>query len=217
MREYGVVETAALTLLGLIIGFTFSMAIDRYNQRKQCEAVEANTIGTEYLRLSLLPAAETTKLQPLMQNYIDQRIAFYVNRDPDELARISAATSGLQTRMWSTVSAAAKALPPSPTVAMVVSGMNDALDAQGYTQASWLNRIPVEAWGLMVAIALSCNMLLGYTSKAFAQERALLLVMPLILSISFFMIADIDSPRWGLIHVRPANLEILAASLHSSP
>ena len=214
-REYGVVETATLTLLALIVGFTFSMAIDRFNQRKQCEAVEANTIGTEYLRLSLLPATETSKLQAMMQEYVDLRIAFYVTRDHDELGLINARTSQLQSRMWSTVSTAASALPPSPLVGLAVSGMNEALDAQGYTQAAWLNRIPVEGWGLMLAIGIFCNLLLGYTSRSFEKERPLLLVMPLILSVSFFLIADIDSPRWGLIHVRPANLDTLAVALHT--
>jgi len=66
----------------------------------------------------------------------------------------------------------------------------------------------------MGAIAVFANLLLGYTSKTFERERLLLLVMPFILSISFFLISDIDSPRWGLIHVRPQNLESLAASLN---
>jgi hypothetical protein len=214
VREYGIVESATLTLLALIVGFTFSMAIDRYGQRKQCEAIEANTIGTEYLRLSLLPAGETAKLQALMQKYLDQRIAFYKIQDPQQLQQIDAATARLQADMWATVSTAA--VPPNPVVALAVSGMNDAIDAQGYTQASWWNRIPAEAWGLMILIALFSNFLLGYTSRAFEHEAAALLVMPLILSISFFLIADIDSPRWGLIHVKAQNLESLAASLHAA-
>jgi len=68
----------------------------------------------------------------------------------------------------------------------------------------------------MAAIAIFANMLLGYTSKAFGRERALLMVMPIILSVAFFMIADIDSPLWGLVRIPPENLQSLAASLHAS-
>ena len=56
--------------------------------------------------------------------------------------------------------------------------MNDVIDSQGYAQAAWWNRIPAEAWGLMGAIALLANILLGYTSKTFERERLLLMVMP---------------------------------------
>jgi hypothetical protein len=66
-----VILTAALTLLGLIIGLTFSMAISRYNLRKDYEAAEANTIGTEYTRAALLPAADAAKVRELLKKYLD--------------------------------------------------------------------------------------------------------------------------------------------------
>jgi len=113
------------------------------------------------------------------------------------------------------VETVAGASPPNPVVAVAVMGMNDVIDAQGYTQAAWLNRIPMTAWVLMVAIAIFANALLGYTSKSVGRERTLLMVMPMILAVAFFLIADIDSPRWGLVRVAPENLESLAAALHA--
>src|SRR5262245_39963429 len=75
MREdFGIILAAPLTLLGLIVGFTFSMALNRYDQRKNYEEEEANAIGTEYLRAGLLPAADAAKVRSLLLNYLDQRI-----------------------------------------------------------------------------------------------------------------------------------------------
>ena len=71
-EDLGVILAAALTLLGLIIGFTFSMAISRYDQRKNYEAAEANAIGTEYVRTNLLPASDAVKVRALLTNYLDQ-------------------------------------------------------------------------------------------------------------------------------------------------
>src|SRR5580700_6045870 len=62
MEDFGVVLAASLTLLGLIIGFSFSMAVGRYDQRKNYEEAEANTIGTEYVRAGLLPASDAARL-----------------------------------------------------------------------------------------------------------------------------------------------------------
>jgi len=123
---------AALTLLGLIIGFTFSMAVSRYDQRKNDEEQEANAIGTEYLRAHLLPSGDAAKVQGLLRNYVDQRLLNYMSRNEAELKQINARTARLQNEMWSVVAATAEA-QPTPMVALVVSGMNDVLNSQGYT------------------------------------------------------------------------------------
>lgn len=212
--DFGVIQAAALTLLGLIIGFTFSMAINRYDQRKNLEEAEANAIGTEFLRADLLPAADAARVRALLGEYFDQRVLFYTTRDAEQLKQINARTAQLQAALWSAVAVPAAAAP-SPTMAVVVIGMNDVLNAQGYTQAAWWNRIPAAAWILMVTIAVCCHLLVGYGVKDPRAERTLLLVLPLVMSMSFLLIADIDSPRGGVIRVKPDNLLSIAASLRS--
>jgi hypothetical protein len=91
--------------------------------------------------------------------------------------------------------------------------MNDVINSQGYTQAAYWNRIPVAAWYLMAIIAVCASALLGYRSQNNNAAGKLALVLPLVVSISFLLIADIDAPRHGLIEVRPQNLESLAESL----
>ncbi len=91
--------------------------------------------------------------------------------------------------------------------------MNDVLNSQGYTQAAWWNRIPRAAWLLMGLIAVCSNALVGYGAKSARLHDVLLLILPLVVAIAFLLIADIDSPRGGLIHVYPQNLQALKASL----
>ncbi len=209
----GLVLGATLTLLGLIIGFTFSMAIGRYEQRKNYEEAEANAIGTEYVRADLLPAADAQRVRTLLANYTHLRILFYITRRGQELSRVNADTAQLQTDLWSAVVGPATS-QPTPVNALVVSGMNDVLNSQGYTQAAWWNRIPPSAWTLMLAIAISCNVLIGYCIRRTGAEGTVFMVLTLCVAISFFLIADIDSPRGGIIRVRPQNLMSLAQSLH---
>jgi hypothetical protein len=211
-EDFGLIVTATLTLLGLIIGFSFSMAISRYDQRKNYEEAEANAIGTEYVRADLLPPADAARVRELLGKYLDQRVSFYTTRDEHQLGQIATDTSQLQAELWSAVLAVAAA-QPTPVVALSVAGMNEVLNSEGYTQAAWWNRIPLAAWTLMAALAICCCLLLGYDARE--KDALLFLVLPLVVSISFFLIADIDSPRAGVIRVHPQNLERLSQSLHA--
>ena len=213
-EEFGVILAATLTLLGLIIGFSFSMAVNRYDQRKNYEEAEANAIGTEYVRADLLPDADAARVRALLGKYLDQRVLFYTTHDEQQLAQINAYTAQLQSELWSAVKGPAGA-QPTPVMALAVSGMNDVLNSQGYTQAAWWNRIPIEAWGLMLAIAICCNLLIGYGARDVKAGSMLLLVLPLVVSVAFFLIADIDSPRRGVIRVQPQNIISLQGSLHA--
>ena len=211
-EDFGVVQGATLTLLDLIIGFSFSMAISRYDQRRQLEAAEANAIGTEYVRADLLPAGDAARVRALLRRYLDQRVLFYTARNAQQLRQVNADTAKVQADLWSSVQAPAAA-HPTPMVALAVAGMNDVLNSQAYTQAAWWNRIPAAAWGLMAAIAISCNLLMGYGARKAKAESVLLLVLPVLVSVSFLLIADIDSPRGGVIRVSPQNLDSLVQSL----
>jgi len=210
--DFGTVQAAILTLLGLLIGFTFSMAVSRYDQRKNYEEAEANAIGTEYVRADLLPSADAEKVRELLRKYLDQRILFYEARDENQLQQINGTTAQLQNELWSVVKIRADATP-TPVVALAVSGMNDVLNSQGYTQFAWWNRIPIAAWILLLSIAICCNVMVGYGMHR--KGRFVAAILPFAVSISLFLIADIDSPRRGLIRVQPQNLLSLAQSLQS--
>jgi predicted membrane protein len=212
-HDLDVVVGATLTLLGLIIGFTFSMAVSRYDQRKNDEEAEANAIGTEYVRANLLPDTDATRVRALLRDYLDQRILFYQSENEKQLGQINRATAQLQTDLWSALLAPAAARP-TPVLTLALSGMNDVLNSQGYTQAAWWNRIPAAAWVLMITIAICANMMFGYGARRRKAGAIHMLVLPLVLSIAFFLIADIDSPRRGVIRVSPQNLISLARSLH---
>jgi len=208
--DFDLVRAATLTLLGLIIGFTFQMAVTRYDQRKTYEREEANAIGTEYLRADLLPAADADKVRTSLTGYLQLRVAFYTIDDRASLERIDSETASLENAMWQTVSRAANA-NPTPPAALAVAGMNDVLNARGYTQAAWWNRIPLAAWALMGLIAVAANLILGYGERQ--TDSLMLLVLPVVISIAIFLIADIDSPRGGVIRVPPQNLIALSQSL----
>jgi hypothetical protein len=213
--DYSSLTGAILTLLALIIGFSFSMAVARYDQRKSFEEAEANAIGTEFVRAEVLPAADAVRVRALLARYTDLRIRDYLTSNDADLRRLKEETARLQADLWSAVRTSAAA-QPTPVAALAVAGMNDVLNSQGYTQAAWWNRIPAMGWALMAVIAVFSCLLVGYGALAFKAEAYFIWVLPMVLAISFFLIADIDSPRGGLIQVKPQNLIDLAQSIRGS-
>ncbi len=215
-ENLALVVSATLTLLGLIIGFTFSMATTRYDQRRLYEENEANAIGTEYVRADLLPPDQAASTKHVLRQYLDHRIAFYQAVYGDQLTSDESRTAALQAQLWQSIRPQAAA-QPNPVTALVVSGMNDVLNSQGYTQFAWWNRIPIAAWDLLLVLAVFANGLVGYSTRRTRYAALLLVILPCVVAISLFLIADIDSPRGGIIRIAPQNLLSLAQSLRANP
>jgi hypothetical protein len=201
--DFGTILSASLTMLGLIVGFSFSMATGRYDLRKTYEEAEANAIGTEYVRADLMAPEQASQVRGLLKHYTDLRIQWYETENWTDVTRINQETARVQNQLWAATAQSVTA-QQTPVQALAASGMNDVLNSQGYTQAAWWNRIPKGAWCLMAAIGVFCNVLLGFGARK--MEAKLFMVLPLLVAIAFFLIADIDSPRGGVIRVHPQNL-----------
>ena len=201
LAEFDLVRSAMLTLLGLLVGFAISMAVTRYDQRKIHEEAEANAIGTEYLRLDLLPPEIAAATRPLMRAYTDERIAFY--SDPAHPLSQDAETAQTQTALWALVLPEAKS-HPTPINALVVSGMNDVFNSQGYALAAWRDRLPIEVWALLIVVAAVCNFLIGFGAERLSGATQA--ILPLTVALAFVLIADVEGPRNGLVKVHPVNL-----------
>src|SRR5258706_168067 len=103
------------------------------------------------------------------------------------------------------------ARPAHPAAAVAISGTNDVLNSKGYTEGGWWNRIPVGAWAMMALMAFFCNFLVGYGERR--KGELFLFILPVVVPIAFFLIADLDSPHGGVIHVHPHNLLAAAQSM----
>jgi hypothetical protein len=73
----GVLQAAILGLLALLFGFSLSMAISRFEQRKGLVLEEANDLGTLWLRAQFLQPADRAEVTRLLQEYVAVRIDFH--------------------------------------------------------------------------------------------------------------------------------------------
>jgi hypothetical protein len=210
-EDFSIVQTSTLTLLALLIGFTLSMAVNRYDQRKNLEENEANAIGTEYARADVVAASLGTRIKMELVHYAQLRREHFQARDPGELARIDRQTTQSQTELWQLATQVAND-QPTPIGAAVMTGMNDVLNSQDYSEAALENRIPLGAWALMIVIAVLACVVQGYGAKGRIRRGLLVVFLPVTVALSLALIADIDSPRGGIIHVQPQNLTRLLRS-----
>ena len=188
------------------------MAINRHDQREIFEEGEANAIGTEFLRADLLPPKAAAATKDLLLQYTDQRILFYSRQSPEKIEEIRNKTDQLQNALWNEILPTVRT-QHTASIALVAAGMNDVLNSQGYVQAAWWNRIPLTAWALMAAIAICANLLVGFGARNFEKNIGLFMIFPFVISVSFFLIADIDSPRGGVIRIEARNLVALKNNL----
>jgi len=158
----------------------------------------------------LLPSADAARVHELLKRYINQRIAFYSTRNRSELNQIASSTSATQNDLWSTIQALVGPLPPQ-LEGLFISGTNDVVVSRLSTEAVWSNRIPRAAWILILITSIGCNLLVGYRARR--TDWLVFLVMPVAVSISLFLISDLDSPRGGAIRLMPQNLISLSQSL----
>jgi len=215
--DFDIVLGATLTLLSLIVAFTFSMAASRYDMRKNYEEGEANAIGTVYVRADLLPAVDAARVQNLLHEYTKLRIRFYTITNytlhtDEQLNELNKATTHKQGQLWAAVVGPVSANQTAP-MALVAAGMNDALNSQSYAQAASWNRIPPGAWVLLCTIGLVATIMIGFRFDTGSRQRMLMLILPTLIAVSLFLISDIDCPRGGVIRVLPLNLMALEPTL----
>jgi len=200
-------ESTILALLGLLMGFTFSMATARFDTRKSLEIEEANDIGTLWLRTSLLSENARTVERGLIRQYVATRMEFVASgRDAGRMANSANDTAQLQSQMWSVAAQEANQRRDA-TSGLFISVLNDCIDVTEKRTAALENTIPWAAWMMLLAIgAIGCALVaVGLQANVFSLR----MLLPLVLACTLAMIYDIDSPRSGFIRVHQQSMERL--------
>jgi hypothetical protein len=207
-------QSTILALVGLLVGFTFSMAASRFDERRELIVDEANAIGTTYLRAPLLgPVGE--ELRALLRRYLDVRIAYYdAGADRARIGAMQREGAALQRQMWSRALAVARADPRSTTTPLVLASLNEAIDLAGKRLAALDNHVPPTIFVIVVLAAMTAAAAIGYTCGLIARRIWFgTLVMPVLLAIAVTFLLDLDRPRVGFIHTGQPSMLRLRQSL----
>jgi hypothetical protein len=202
------VEAALYALLGLFVAFTFSGASDRLENRRQLIVEESNAIGTAYLRLDLLPAAEQPALRAEMRSYLEARLAFY-----DGLLDFRGALAEreradqIQQQIWSDALAAAARAPDTRATLLMLPSLNAMFDAATKRYAALRMHLPAAIFIQLLLIALVCGFFAGIGMSKRKRPSYLHMVMFAgVIAVTAYVILNLEYPRVGFGRLRALDL-----------
>jgi hypothetical protein len=213
--QISTVEAGILGVLGLLLGFTMSMAVARFEARKQLVLEEANAIGTAYLRTQLLAAGEGREIADLLREYANIRVPREDSRDVYEhILSARQESARLQDAFWHRAASYGQKEPIQTR--LLLQSLNEVIDADAARWTAFQNHVPETIIYVIVLVALLVSLIVGYTF-GLGGNRQLFSICMLSLAISLVLavIIDLDRPRAGLIRVSQQPMLDLQRQLRS--
>lgn len=211
-----VLQASLLGTLALLLGFSFSLALQRYESRSEAVVNEANAIGTAYLRADLLPAPLGTGVRETLRNYLDLRLqsgGINMADGPKRKALLARSSDALN-ELWGEARQAVEQDGRPATAGLFVESVNTLIDNYGKRNATLDRHVPELAMWLLFGTFLFSGTLVGYAAglsghrASFATYTMVGLIVLLV-----FMVIDLDRPRRGFIQVSQSSLQELQASM----
>lgn len=206
------IEAGTLGLLALILGFNFSMALQRYNDRSQAVISEANAIGTALLRTQLLPEPYDSISHALLQNYINLRLQ--VSNTSYEMVQeqevLDDATRKAQGDIWATAVEASEIDPSPITTGYYINSLNTMIDAHGKYNALLQLHVPEVILVLLFIVFIISGALIGYSS-GLSRKRSYIpaIFLTVMICLMVFIIIDLDRPKRGILKINQASMKLL--------
>jgi hypothetical protein len=205
--QIAMVEGSLLGLLGLLIGFTFSMAVGRFDQRQELVIREANALGTAYLRSQFLPEPTAAVAKGKLREYVDARLEFSREATLREQIQTSIVkTTRLQSELWAIATEEARSRP-TPMSALYAMSLNELVDLGERRLSAFENKVPTTVWFVLYTVASLAAGSLGFGAGLMGRRLTLSLIfMPVLVSGILTLLIDLDNPRHGLIRVSQESL-----------
>jgi hypothetical protein len=207
-KGVGAAEAAVFGLLGLLLAFSFSGAASRFEDRRHLVTSEANAIGTAYLRLDLLAPDAQPEMKELFRQYVDARLESYSNAtDVAATSASLAEDAALQSAIWKrAIAETTRPGMPTPPAMLLLPALNEMIDITTTRVMAARNHPPSVVFMMLAALAVIGALLVGYGTSVNRQRTWLhTLVYAVILSLTTYVIIDLEFPRLGLIRVDSAD------------
>ncbi len=212
-------QGSLLGLLALLMGFTFSMSLQRYDARAQALVEEANAIGTTWLRAALLPEPAAAASKALLRDYTHLRVeagTVSLDRAADRAA-LNARAAALQDQLWQQARHAVELDKSPATSGLYIQALNGMIDAFGARDALLSRHVPEMVLILLFGTILIVGGVTGYTCGLNGHRPSMVAhLFGLLIVVVALIIIDVDRPRRGFITVDQTPMQSLKAGIDAS-
>ena len=201
--QISVVEGSLVGVLGLLLAFTMSMAVARFEVRKQLVLDEANAIGTSWLRTKLVPDPDGREIADLLRQYVDLRLEYVaVGENFAKAQKVRENAARLQAEFWGRAAAYGQKDPNPVRAGLLLQSLNQVIDLDAARWMALHNHVPSAVIYLNATVALLTIMLAGYAFGIHGEHRVFsMFFLALAVTIVLSVIIDLDRPRRGFIQV----------------
>jgi hypothetical protein len=202
-KGLGAIEGAIFGLLGLILAFSFSGALTRFDARRHLVVEEANDIGTAWLRVALLPADAQPPMRDLFRRYLDSRIEVYRKVPDMEAVKSEQARSAkLQSEIWVLAVSSTREAGTAQAPMLLLPALNAMFDITTTRTEAARVHPPLMIFGMLGALTLACSLFAGYDMAIRRRLNVLHSVaFAAVLSVTAYVIIDLEYPRLGFIQI----------------
>lgn len=212
----GAIVSAVLGLLALLLGFTFALAVNRFETRRALVLEEANAIGTAYLQTQVLPQPHRERLSMLLISYTDNRVVLAQQETPESRRQRLADNDRIVNDIWAATLAGFDSIKHLDMSNALVSSVNAVIDMDTSRKAGRMTHVPEEVFWVLIVYVLVAAAIIGYIVRSRSNFH-LACVMHVLIVMSLMLIIDIDRPVAGGIRESQYPMELLSASMHAQP
>jgi hypothetical protein len=209
-EQMGTIRDGLFILVSLLLGFTLTMAVSRFVERRSLLVEEAVSIGTTYLRAATLPQPYRDHSRQLLREYVDTRLDLD-NGDTSRYNDVLQRAKHLQENLWLDAVTVAQN-DRSAITAVYVNSLNETIDLHEKRVAAFENRIPQPVWLLIISVSLIAVFTRGSTLTT--RFWLTLILLPITIALVVALIADLDTPSRGLIRLDQRALQRLKADMN---
>ncbi len=207
-KDANTMATAALGLLALLIAFTYSMSLARYDQRRSLVLQEANAIGSTANFALMLPQADQAPILAMLQQYAKVRLDLGVPYDDAKMQRDIAQSNALLGKLWQAAVAETAAAPQSLPVYRYVASLNQTNNVAEARLTALRNHVPVEILMMLAGTALIAMGFVGYAAGVAGVGRQVsMAIMAALLAFLIVVTQDLARPDRGSIEVSTQALQ----------
>jgi len=206
----GSVEGSMLGAMALLLGFTFSIAISKFETRKDVIVEEANDIGTAILRCDMYPDSVRNPLRADFKEYIETRIAYYTVGSDEEKIKLELEKAGeISNRIWKRVALQAQNRDNIAVTAQMIPAVNAMIDIVTTRDASRISKVPRLVLWVLLALVLISSFVLGSDYNGKKRNKILIFSYAVAMTITLCLIIELDRPRQGLINLDAIEQKII--------